>query len=168
MRKLALFTTLVLSASAGSALAWPWDWSHNWHPDDSEAPWDQDYDDAYDDGAYSRDHYDRYSDSRWSHEFRGRWMPIATGYSAESGRQFITLNSRPLHRLRVQAESGAPVIIQIGIEYQGDPNIQKVQLNSRLPAGAGEVISLNRNRGVKRIIVYTEPRYRGRYSVFGA
>ena len=168
MRKLALFTTLVLSASAGSALAWPWDWSHNWHPDDSEAPWDQDYDDAYDDGAYSRDHYDRYSDSRWSHEFRGRWMPIATGYSAESGRQFITLNSRPLHRLRVQAESGAPVIIQIGIEYQGDPNIQKVKLNSRLPAGAGEVISLNRNRGVKRIIVYTEPRYRGRYSVFGA
>ena len=49
-----------------------------------------------------------------------------------------------------------------------DGHTQKVRIDARLPRGAGEVIRLNGRQRIQRIIVYTEPTYGGRYSVYGA
>jgi hypothetical protein len=152
MRRLAVLTTLALAASS-TAYA------------DRDRYGDR-YDSRYD---RDRDRYDRYGDSRWSRDYRGRWVPLASRYSAESQRQFISLRGKGgrFTRLRIEADRGAPVINQVAIEYT-DGNTQKVRLDSRLPRGSGEVIRLNRGQRINRIIVYSEPGYGGAYSVYGA
>ena len=153
MRKLALFTTLVLTASAGSALAWPWDWSRQWSND-------HDRDDTYEEGAVT--HY------RWTHDARGRWVPLAVHESAFSNHQIVLQGEGgPMRRISIQADRGAPVVTRVTVEFIDGQRPQIANVNRRLPSGTREVISLNHNRGVKRIIVYTEPRFGGAYSVFG-
>lgn len=119
-------------------------------------------------GQWTRDRYDRYNDSHWSRDFRGRWMTLASGFSAQSQRQFIATRGARLSKLRIEGVRGAPVIQKIAIEF-GDGTSQAVDLDMRLPRGAGEVIDLNgATRRVNRIIVYSDPRTRGSYSVYGA
>lgn len=171
MRRLALLTTLVVAASS-AAYASP----HQANPDrvaDDDRYGDRDdryrdrYD-RYDQERWERDRYDRYGDSRWAREYRSRWVPLAWRYSADSNRQFINLRGRGgrFTKLRIEADRGAPVINQVAIEYL-DGVTQKVRLDTRLPRGAGEVIRLNGRSRIQRIIVYTEPGYRGQYSVYG-
>lgn len=120
------------------------------------------------DHGWTRDHYDRYDRSRYSREFRGRWVPLARAYSAQSERQFIELKGQAFRRLRIEGARGNPVIVKIGIEF-GDGSVQAVDFNSRLSRGAGEVIDLNGGtRRIERIIVYTEPRRGGSYTIWGA
>jgi hypothetical protein len=125
---------------------------------------------AYDnDRPYSRDHYERYDNSRWNRDFRGRWVTLARAFSARSDRQFINIggNGR-FRRLRVEGVRGQPLVTKIAIEFS-DRTTQVVDLDARLPAGAGEVIDLNGNeRRIHRIIVYTDPGSRGSYSIYGA
>lgn len=160
MRRLALFTTLVLAASTGSAVAWPGNWP--------QAP-DQDYDDAHDEGGVNRDRRDHDGDQHWSHDARGRWMSLARHRSAFSNQQIVLFGQGgPMRRLGIQADRGAPVVTRVTVEFMAGQTPQITTVNRRIPPGATEVIPLHRNRGVKRIIVYTEPRYGGAYSVFGA
>ncbi|HEU0036504.1 MAG TPA: hypothetical protein VFQ53_38090 [Kofleriaceae bacterium] len=164
MKRLAILTTLALTA-AGSAYA-----DH-----DPYDRYDRDHDrygehygeHAYD-GSYDRDRYERYDRSQWGRDFRGRWVPLAQGYSAQR-RQFINMrgNWAQFRKLRIEAVRGAPVINQIAIEYR-NRDTQVVRLNARLRAGSGEVIRINRNEPINRIIVYTDPGYRGAYTIFGA
>lgn len=115
-----------------------------------------------------RDHYDRYQDSHIHRDFRGRWTPLARAYSAQSERQFIHVNNGALRKLRVEAVRGRPVIEKVVIEF-ADRTTQAVEINSTLDNGQGEVIDLNGGtRRVNRVIVYTNPRARGSYSVYGA
>jgi hypothetical protein len=118
--------------------------------------------------TWSRDRYDRYDDSRWSRDFRGRWVPIARGYSASTDRAFIKLRGEPFRRIRIEAVRGRPVIQKIAIEFQ-NRETQAVDLDMRLRRGEGEVIDLHGGeRRINRIIVYTDPRSRGSYTVYGA
>jgi hypothetical protein len=120
------------------------------------------------DGDWTRDRYDNYRRSHWSHDFRGRWQTLARAYSAQTQRQFIPVRGAMLSKLRVEGVRGAPVIEKIGIEF-GDGTSQAVDVNMRLSGGAGEVIDLNGGvRKVNRIIVYTDGRTRGSYSIYGA
>ena len=155
MRKLALFTTLVLTASAGSAIAGPWDWARDWSRDH-----DRDSGDRY---------RDRHGDQHWSHDARGRWVPLARHASGSAPQQQIVLQGQggPMRRLNIQADRGAPVVTRVTVEFMDGQAPQITNINRRLPSGANEVIRLSRNDGVKRIIVYTEPRFGGAYSVFG-
>jgi uncharacterized membrane protein YkoI len=148
MRKLALLTTLALAGSSAIALGDP-------HYDRS--------------GDHDRDRYDRYDNSRSSREYRGRWVSLANGYSANASRQFINLKGRAgsFDKIRLEADRGSPVFKQVAIEFT-DGNTQVVRIDSRLPRGAGEVIRLNGNARINRIIVYTEPTRGGSYSVYGA
>lgn len=161
MRGFALLTTLALTAGT-AAYAQP-------VRDDERVQWrDPDRDVNRNDNGWSRDRYDRYYDSHWARDFRGRWMPLARGYSAQSDRQFIMLRGTRLSKLRIEGVRGAPLIQKIAIEF-GDGSSQAVDLDMTLPRGAGEVIDLNgRTRRVNRIIVYTDPRNRGSYSLYGA
>lgn len=144
MRHIALLTTLVLAGSTAVALSEP---DH--------------------DRSGQRDRYDRYENSRASREYRGRWVSLAERYSASTKRQFIKVNNTRFNKIRVEADRGSPVISQVGIEFV-DGNTQVVKLGTRLTRGSGEVIRLNRDASVKRIIVYTQPRAGGTYSVYGA
>ena len=153
-----LFTALAMSA--GVAYAQP--------SGDARVQWrdrDRDHDR---DGGWTRDRYDRYSQSHWARDFRGRWMTLARGFSAQSNRQFIPVRGERLSKLRIEADRGAPVIAKIAIEFR-DGSSQAVDLDMRLPRGTGEVIDLNGGvRRVQRIIVYSDPQSRGSYSVYGA
>jgi hypothetical protein len=121
-----------------------------------------------DNGQWTRDRYDRYDRSHWARDFRGRWTPLARGYSAQSSRQFITVRGGRYDKLRVEAVRGEPVIQKIAIEFR-DGSSQAVDLDMRLSRGTGEVIDLNgRDRQINRIIVYTDPHSRGAYTVYGA
>jgi hypothetical protein len=144
--RLAFLTTLVLAASASTpAFADP---EHR---------------------SGDRENYQRYDRSHWARDFHGRWTPLATRFSASERRQFINVRrgAERLDMLRIEADRGTPVITQIAIEYT-DGNTQKVRLDERLPTGSGEVIHLDHDQRIQRIIVYTEPGYGGQYSIYGA
>jgi hypothetical protein len=157
MRRITLLTTLVLAASS-AAYAEPY----------RDRPRTDRYDDRYDSRwDRDRDNYDRFETSHWRN-YNRRWVPVARGYTGDARRQFINLRGRAdFDRLRIESVRGAPVINQIAVEYT-DGTTQKVRLDARLPRGSGEVIRLNRNQGINRIIVYAEPGYGGAYSVYGA
>lgn len=121
-----------------------------------------------DDGGWNRERYERYERSHWSHDFHGRWVPLAQQYNARTDRQFINLGGNGRYRMiRIEAVRGEPVLLKIAIEY-ADKTGQAVEYREALPAGTGEVIDLNGGaRRINRIIIYTDPHSRGAYSVYG-
>ena len=157
MRRLAVLTTLAIAASSTA------------YADEPRARYGDRYDDRYGDRYFERDRYERYDGSRWHRDYRSRWVPLAQRFSTDADKQTIKLHGKGgrFSRLRIEADRGAPVINQVGIEYI-DGSTQKVKLETRLPRGAGEVIRLNGRQRINRIIVYTEPGYGGRYSLYGA
>lgn len=118
---------------------------------------------------WNRDRYEGYENSRWKREYRGRWTPLATGYSARTERQFIKIGGQGRYKkLRIEGVRGEPVILKVAVEFS-DRSTQAVEYNDSFPRGTGEVIDLNGDtRRIHRIIVYTDPRSRGSYSVYGA
>jgi|SRR6185503_1827633 len=158
MKAILLFTALAITG--GVAYAQP--------SVDARVQWRDRDRDRTNDAGWTRDRYDRYSDSHWARDYRGRWMALARGFSAQTNRQFIPVRGERLSKLRIEADRGAPVIAKIAIEFR-DGSSQAVELDMRLPRGTGEVIDLNGGvRRVQRIIVYADPRSRGVYSVYGA
>jgi hypothetical protein len=114
-----------------------------------------------------RDHYDRYDDSHWARDLRGRWTPLGREFNARNQRQAIVLSNDRFRRLRLEAVRGRPLITRVVIEF-GNGSAQTIDLNSSLSTGAGEVIDLaGGTRGVRRIIVFTDPQARGTYAVYG-
>jgi hypothetical protein len=168
MRRFAWITALAVATTTSVAIA------QNYDPDyaqrDAERGWfTRHIPYRYETHVYDRDYrYDR--DARVERFDRGRWVTLADDYSAGTDKQSIAVNGRGgrFGKIRVQATRGAPVIHKIAIEYLGDPNVQAVEMNRRLAPGSGETIRLNGSRRINRIVVYTEPSYRGAYSIFGA
>jgi len=156
VRRISLLTVLAMTASA--TYAWPA------RIDSLGTAYDRDRSDDRDEEC---DRYDRFDRSRWARDFRGRWIPLARMFSAETRRQDIDLRGQVgrFNRLRVEAERGAPVINEVAILYL-DRDTQVVRLDVRLPRGAGEIIRLE-GRRIQRIIVYADPGYGGSYSVYG-
>ena len=161
MRRIAICTVLAVAAPTAVAIAQPPQQTY-------QRDRDRDRDRDRGDGGWTRDRYDRYGQSHWSRDFRGRWVGLARAFSARTERQFIHVDGGRYRKLRVEAVRGEPVIRKIAIEF-GDGTAQAVDVDMRLPAGAGEVIDLNGGaRNIKRIIVYSDPRSRGSYSIYGA
>ena len=173
MRRIAILTALAMAIPA-TGYAWP----HGpiaQRGEDPRRTYDRDrgdrdhYDPDRSDAGWSRERYDRYDHSRWARDFHDRWVPLARGYSASSSRQFINIGGYGRYRmLRVQGVWGEPVLVKIAIEFTNGTT-QAVEYRESLPRGTGEVIDLNGgDRRINRIIVYTDPRFRGAYSVYGA
>lgn len=128
-----------------------------------------------DDRPYRTDRYDRDDyptrDYHQDRDFRrGRWVPLAeSNPTAGSERQFINVVGRggALRKLVISGDRGAPVITRVAIEYN-DRSVQTVEINARLRRGDDERIDLRGNRPLNRIVVYTDPRSRGAYSIYGA
>lgn len=114
------------------------------------------------------DRYDRFDQSRWARGFRGRWVPLITGVPARTGRQFIQVRGGRFSALRIESVAGEPVIQKIAIEFRNRTG-QAMELWEPFPAGTGQVIDLvGGERRIDRIIIYTDPRSAGAYSVYGA
>ena len=116
--------------------------------------------------VFRHDRYDNWNRSHWYQE-SNRWQPLARYYSARTDRQFIPVSGGRFRAIRIEAVRGEPVILKVAIEFM-NRQTQAVELNQRLPRGSGEVIDLNGGeRRINRIIVYTDPRFRGAYSIYG-
>jgi hypothetical protein len=160
MRRIALLTAIAVAAPM-VAFAQP----SRVYVRDRDDVYDRDRDVTI---TFSRDRYDRYDRSRWARDFRGRWQPLARANSTNSDRQFIPVRGETFRKIRVEAVRGRPVIQKIAIEFM-DRSTQAVDLDMQLRRGEGEVIDLNGGvRRINRIIVYTDPRTRGAYSLYGA
>lgn len=173
MRRIAMLTALAMAVPA-AGYAWPYGQTAQ-RGEDPQRTYDRDrYDRArndrerYDPG-WTRERYDRYDHSYWARDFHDRWVPLARGYGANNSRQFINIGGYGRYRaLRIEGVWGEPVIVKIAIEFS-DRTTQAVEHRESLPRGTGEVIDLNGGaRRIHRIIVYTDPRSRGAYSVYGA
>ena len=140
MRRLALLTTLALAGGTLTAAAQP-----RWR--------DRGYRDDYGYREVRRD--------------RG-WTQLAPVHSARTQTQQIMLNGnhQRLRKLRIQAVHGAPVVTRVTIDYMHRP-AQVVQVHARVGRDNGTVIRIDPNASIQRILVYTEPRYGGAYTVLG-
>src|SRR5688500_5213969 len=105
MRRLAVLTTLAIAASSTAYAEQP---VHRDRYGDR-------YDDRFGDRTWDRDRYERYDGSRWHRDYRGRWIPLAQRYSADTNRQFINMRGKGgrFSRLRIEADRGAPVLNQV-------------------------------------------------------
>ncbi len=161
MRTLKILTVVGLAAASSVASA----------DDQYGRDYDYDYDrDGYR-GArdYRGDSYDRDRHSRWDRDRHdGGWVPLVRGTPADDGRQNVVMRGRGarLDKLRLQADRGAPVIQRIAVEYQNGVRAI-VRLNTQLQRGQAQLIDLDDDQRVRRIVVFTDPRYRGMYSVYG-
>jgi hypothetical protein len=117
------------------------------------------------DRAFEHERYDRWNDSHWAHDYHGRWRTIGQTFNARNDRQFINLGGGRYHMLRLQAVRGEPEIDRVTVQFN-DGTSQTVQLDARLENGAGEVVRIDPDRRVRRVIVFTEPNQRGQYSVY--
>ena len=168
MRRLAALTALTMATSSVAI---------------AQAP-GRDYDYERDDGGYydnmpppqhpppqySPPQHDRSARRYYDRGYtRDRWVPLADSYSASSERQFINVMGRGgrFNRLMVQGVRGTPVINRIYVEYEGRGS-QTIELNRRLRRGGDEIVELRGHRPIRRIVVYTDPSYRGVYSLYGA
>lgn len=172
MRALKLLTIATLAAATSVAAA---------EPPDYDRDYDDDRDYGDDDLGYRQydsrdDRYDRDADrgrryGRWDareRDYHGRWVPLVRGTSADDGRQNILFRGTGgrLDKLRIQGDRGAPVIKRVAVEYRNGMR-EVVRVNLQLHRGQGQVIDVDDDRAVREIIVITDPRYRGRYSVYG-
>ncbi len=152
MKRLALFTALAL-ASPLVADAQP-------RPD-PRGSYDRDRDHDRD-----RDR-DRFRDRHDHDQPAFRWVPIWRGYTAFRDREFIPVRGGRWDRLRIEAERGRPVIYKIAVEFF-DRTIRVFEVNATLVPGTAREIDLpGRDRQIRRIIVFADPRSRGTYSIFG-
>jgi hypothetical protein len=156
---MALLTALAMAVPA-AALADP--------PRTSDRDRDRDRDHDHD-GSATRDHYDHYNQSHWSREFHGRWVAFAPLGGIRGERQFgPSINNNRYRKIRVEAVRGEPMITQVKIQFTND-SVQVLDVNTNLRAGAGEVIDLNGDvRQIRRVIVYSDPKSGGQYTVYGA
>lgn len=121
---------------------------------------------TYDDGRY--DQNGRRIRESVRVQRRERWRPLADFYSAATERQFINILGRGgrFDKLLIEGVRGAPVITRVAVEYE-NRQMQTFDLGMRLRRGADTVIDLPGRRRIHRIIVYTDPTYRGAYSIYG-
>lgn len=160
MRGLLLLAALTLAPISTASADGPY--RDRYHGERSYRSYQDGY--RYDEGYYNRD--GRRIDRGGA---RGRWSPIIQQNAATNERQFINVLERGgrYNRLLVEGVRGAPVIERVAVEFE-DRQTQVWDVNRRLPRGADEVIELGGQKRIHRIVVYTNPTYRGAYSIYGA
>ena len=169
MKKLMMIATLAASLlPATAASAWPGrpsDPPTAGDPPPPEPGWRHDaHGDRFDRGdRYERpDRYDRRDDRRYEE----RWMTLSSFTPARQGRTTVRLAGRDRHidRLRIEAVRGTPMVKQVILEYANGDH-ERLPVDMTLQPGQNHVISLNGDRRVQRITVYTEPRSGGAFSL---
>lgn len=162
MKRLILLTTLAAAALVpATASAWPGtpsDPPYAGDPAPSEPTWRPDRDRGYE--TY---------DSRYDRGFRERWITLSPFTPARKGRETVILTGRErrIDRVKLTAVRGAPMVHQVIIQY-GNGQYERRPVNHQLSPGRDAVISIDSGRRVQKIMVLTDPRAGGAYSVLGA
>ena len=154
MRRLILLTTLA-AALAPAAYADPEPGIY-----DDQPGWRADRDRDWD--------WDTY-DSRMRRGFRERWITLSAFTPARKGREtvYLTGRERRIDRVRLSAVRGAPVVHQVIIQYRNG-QYERRPVHQQLQPGRDAIISLDTGRRVEKVMVLTDPRSGGAYSVLGA
>ena len=127
---------------------------------------DRDRDRDHDRDAFRHEHYDRFNGSHWATDHE-HWTRLVRGNAAAGRNQFSIGTMNRYRTFRLESLTGDPMIHRIAIEF-ANGGTQVVDINTALPAGAGEVIDLNGdNRRIQRIVVYADPHSRGAYAIYG-
>jgi hypothetical protein len=161
MKRLILLTTFAAALVPATASAWPG------RP--SDPPWAGDPPPTEPGWRPERDRgYDTY-DTRYDRGFRERWITLSAFTPARKGRETVHLDrgERKIDRVRISAVRGAPVVRQVIIQY-GNGQYERRPVNDQLRPGKDAIISIDTNRRVQKIMVLTDPRSGGAYSLYGA
>jgi hypothetical protein len=163
MKRLMLITTLAAATLAPAvASAWPG------RPSDPPTAGDPVHEPNWlpDRGAYyGGDTYD----TRSSERFRDRWITLSSFTPGRQGRETVQLTGRErrIDRIKIRAVRGAPVVKQVILQY-GNGTYERRPVNLQLRPGQESTISLAPDRRVERIMVLTDPKAGGAYSLLGA
>jgi hypothetical protein len=163
MKRLMLITTLAAATllPVTAASAWPG------RPSDPPTAGDPIHEPTWlpDRGSYYGDTYD----TRYRDRFRDRWVVLSAFTPARQGRETVQLTGRDrrIDRLKIRSVRGAPVVKQVILQY-GNGRYERRPVNLQLRPGQESTISLAPHRRVERIIVLTDPRSGGAYSLLGA
>lgn len=162
MKRLTLLTTLLTSLAAALVPATAAAWPGTPYPENP----------AVDDHAwrpYDHDGRNDTYDSRYDRGFRERWITLSAFAPARKGRETVMLTGRErrIDRVKLSAVRGAPVVKQVIIQY-GNGQYERRPVNQRLAPGRDAIIGLDTTRRVQKVMVLTDQRSGGAYSVYGA
>jgi hypothetical protein len=155
MHRTAAFLLLALATSRAPALANP-----PYHFPEERDTWrDRDrYDREYD-----RDRYDGWQ--RRS-DYADRWLSLSAYANARDASTYIRLpRTMRMSRVKVEGSHGAPVVTVVEVFYKR--HVQRARVDRRLLRGEVIEVPVDQRREVQAIVVHTDPRSRGGYSVSG-
>lgn len=97
------------------------------------------------------------------------WVELATPTPAAHGRTFVTLDTEevPFTILRIDAHKGHPVIKQVRVVF-ADGKQRIVKVGKRLDRGRSAYVDLRGGKEIESIIVDTDHRTKGSYTIHGA
>ena len=150
-----------LVAAPTIAAAQPYDYPHY-----ERGPWS---DRQRDIDHYPRDYppqHDPYAGWHGQYNYPERWDPLVGYVNAREGHAVVRVPSRThMTRVRIEGAHGAPVVTMVEIHY--GRHTARANVNRRIVRGQSVDIPLDPRRRVRAIVVHTDPRYRGGYSVWG-
>jgi hypothetical protein len=124
----------------------------------------------YDDYARDRDEvFDR--DDRFDREdrpdYRDGWMSLSAYANARDGSTYVKMPRRTqMSTVRVEGTHGAPIVTTVEIFYPR--HVQRAQVNRRLVRGQSVDIGVDPRRPIRAIVVHTDARSRGGYTILGS
>jgi hypothetical protein len=88
---------------------------------------------------------------------------------ARQGRETVNLvgRERRIDHLKIRSVRGAPVVKQVILQY-GNGQYERRPVNRQLRPGQETTISIAPERRVERVMVLTDPRSGGAYTLLGA
>jgi hypothetical protein len=136
---------------------------------------DSSYHRRHDDGRWNRGRANRvprgYNDRGYNNDLRynnGQWVTLVAPVPTVRDRQFITIGPEQgrFDRVRLDMVRGDAFIQQIAVEYMNG-RTQVVPINRRVDRRDGSVVIPldGSERAIKRVIVYTDDRSRGAYTL---
>jgi hypothetical protein len=148
----------VLLAAAPVVSAQPW----YGNPPVQKDQRDRGVDEGYRRGEQGFRPYQRFNEP-------GDWRLVLDRYATSGNRQFIPLGWHfgRFSRLRIEGAEGQPFVHKVAVFFM-DGSEQVIDIERPLPAGTGVIVNLNGGlRGIRRLVVYTQPDYQSSYTIMG-
>jgi hypothetical protein len=95
----------------------------------------------------------------------GDWVELASPTPARHGREYISVDARYSH-LRIDAHNGRPDVKRVRVVFKDDSPTRDVRVS--LGPSRTAVIDLRGSKAIDHVVVISDPRSRGTYTVKGA
>jgi hypothetical protein len=94
------------------------------------------------------------------------WVELATPTPAAHGREYITVDGQ-YGQIKIEATKGRPLVRSVRIDYRNGKH-KVVKLDRLLGRGASTTIQIQGQHDITQIVVDTDWKSRGMYTVHGA